>query len=97
MSEFHDAVSSLLEALEKGLSIIKAQKKRRPKDQASSKTTPEAQLNRSLKKNHTEVKKTYSRDLARFGAGFAAGDGSRSPFIDIQDSYSAEHWFFVYH
>ncbi|TVY22594.1 hypothetical protein LHYA1_G008768 [Lachnellula hyalina] len=74
MSEFHDAVSSLLEALEKGLSIIKAQKKRRPKDQASSKKTPEAHLSRSLKKNHAEVKKIYSRDLARFGAGFAAGD-----------------------
>ncbi|TVY39492.1 hypothetical protein LOCC1_G005772 [Lachnellula occidentalis] len=75
MSEFHDAVSSLLEALEKGLSTIKAQKKRRAKIQASSKKTPEAHLSRSLKKSHTEVKKTYSRDLARFGAGFAAGDG----------------------
>ncbi|TVY85824.1 hypothetical protein LAWI1_G008446 [Lachnellula willkommii] len=74
MDEFHDAVSSLLEALEKGLSIIKAQKKKHPKDQASSKKTPEAHLSRSLKKNHAEVKKMYSRDLARFGAGFAAGD-----------------------
>ena len=78
MSEFHEAVSTLLEAFAKGLSIIKAQKMRRSKDQASSKTTPEAHLSKSLKKNRADVKNAFRRDLAHFGPGFAAGDGKAS-------------------
>jgi len=78
MSEFHDAVSTLLEAFARGLSIIKAQKKQRSKEQASTKTAPEAQLSKSLKRNRKDVKVAYNRDLAQFGHGFAAGDGETS-------------------
>jgi hypothetical protein len=78
MSEFHDAVSTLLEAFARGLSIIKAQKKRRSKEQTSTKTAPEVQLSKSLKRNRKDVKTAYSRDLVRFGPGFAAGDGKTS-------------------
>jgi hypothetical protein len=78
MSEFHEAVSTLLEAFAKGLSIIKAQKKRRSKDHASSKTTSEAHLSKSLKKNRVDVRNAYHRDLAQLGPGFAAGDGKAS-------------------
>ena len=78
MSEFHEAVSTLLEAFAKGLSIVKAQKKRRSKDQASAKAAPEAHLSKSLKKNRADVKNAFRRDLTQFGPEFAAGDGKTS-------------------
>ncbi|TVY85547.1 hypothetical protein LSUE1_G000076 [Lachnellula suecica] len=82
MSEFHDAVSTLLEAFARGLSIIKAQKKR-GSNQQTTKTAPEAHLGKSLKKNRRDVKDAYSRDLAQFGAGFAAGDAEARSSISI--------------
>jgi hypothetical protein len=78
MSEFHDAVSTLLEAFARGLSIIKAQKKRRSKELTSTKSAPEVQLSKSLKRNRKDVKAAYSRDLAQVGPGFAVGDGRTS-------------------
>jgi hypothetical protein len=78
MGEFHDAVSTLLEAFAHGISIIKIQRCRRKKEHIPiepSKKNAESHLSKSLKKNRTEVKTAYGKDLARFGPGFAAGDG----------------------
>jgi len=77
MGEFHDAVSTLLEAFAHGISIIKIQRCRRKKEHIPiepSKKNAESHLSKSLKKNRTEVKTAYGKDLARFGPGFAAGD-----------------------
>lgn len=79
MGEFHDTVSTLLEAFAKGISIVKAQKKRRRRDLATSKTSTEAHLSKSLKRNRRNVKDRYQRDLAEFGTGFADGDGKGLP------------------
>jgi hypothetical protein len=77
MGEFHDAVSTLLEAFSRGIDIIQSQRGRRKREQLplqSSKKVAETHLSKSLKKNRTDVKKAYGRDLARFGPGFAVGD-----------------------
>jgi hypothetical protein len=82
MGEFHDAVSTLLEAFGHGIAIIKSQRGRRKKEQLpleSSKKIAETHLSKSLKKNRTDVKKAYGRDLARFGPGFAVGDCKAFP------------------
>ena len=82
MGEFHDAVSTLLEVFGRGIAIIKSQRGRRKREQRpleSSKKVAETHLSESLKKNRTDVKKAYGRDLARFGPGFAVGDGKASP------------------
>ncbi|RDL40377.1 uncharacterized protein BP5553_00356 [Venustampulla echinocandica] len=84
MGEFHEAVSTLLDAFARGISIIKAQSSRREKDRSSTRKAAETRLSKSLKKNRTDVKNTYSRDLNRFGPGFAAGDTeSRSALSKI--------------
>jgi len=78
MGEFHDAVSTLLEAFARGISIIKIQRGRRKKEQLpieSTKKTAETHLSKSLKKNRSEVKDAYQRDLGRYGQSFAVGDG----------------------
>lgn len=78
MGEFHDAVSALVEAFSHGISIIGTQRGRRKKQQLAidlPTKTAEENLNRCLKKNKSDVKKTYEKDLARIGPGFASGDG----------------------
>jgi hypothetical protein len=68
MGEFHDAVSTLLEAFAHGITIIKRQRGRRKKEQLPiepTKKNAETHLSKSLKKNRTDVKKAYGRDLAR--------------------------------
>lgn len=74
MGEFHDTVSTLLDAFSRGLSIIKSHKKNRSKEQCYTKSDPQYQLSRSLKKNRRDVKNAYGRELAQFGPDFAAGD-----------------------
>lgn len=85
MGEFHAAVSSLLDAFARGISIIKTQRKRRKSgriqiDQSSK--VAETHLSKSLKKNRTEVQSAYGKDLNRFGPGFAEGDG-KSLFFEF--------------
>jgi hypothetical protein len=78
MGDFQDAVSTLLEAFGRGIAIIKSQRGRRKREQLpleSSKKIAETHLSKSLKKNRTDVKSAYGRDLARHGPGFAVGDG----------------------
>jgi hypothetical protein len=78
MSQFNDAVSTLLRAFSDGISIIKTQRGRRKKEKLpidSSRRAAETHLSKSLKKNRTEVKNAYERDVARFGPGFQVGDG----------------------
>jgi len=78
MSQFNDAVSTLLRAFSDGISIIKTQRGRRKKEKLpidSSRRAAEIHLNKSLKKNRAEVKSAYERDVARFGPGFQVGDG----------------------
>jgi len=89
MGEFHDAVSALVEAFSHGISIIGTQRGRRKKQQLAIDSTTrsaEESLNKSLKKNKTEVKNAYGKDLARFGPGFAAGDGKEAFFPTISHS-----------
>jgi len=86
MGEFHDAVSTLLEAFAHGIAIIKRQRGRRKKDRLPiepTKKNAEAHLSKSLKKNRTDVRKAYGRDLARYGPDFATGDA------EAQSSLSA--------
>lgn len=78
MGEFHDAVSTLLEAFGRGIDIIKCQRGTREKEQLPiepAKKSAETHLSKSLKKNRVDVKNAYGRDLARHGPGFAVGDG----------------------
>jgi ribosomal protein L13E len=78
MGEFHDAVSTLLEAFSCGIAIIKSQRGRRKREQLpldSTKKIAETHLSKSLKKNRTDVKNAYGRDVSRYGQGFAVGDG----------------------
>ena len=80
MGEFHNAVSVLLEAFARGIAIIKTQRGRRKKEHHqvdSPHKIAETHLSKSLKRNRTDVKNAYGRDLARFGPSFAAGDGTR--------------------
>ncbi|KAE9379286.1 hypothetical protein N431DRAFT_540904 [Stipitochalara longipes BDJ] len=77
MGEFHDAVSTLLEAFGRGIDIIRSQRGRRRRDQLALETTKknaETHLSKSLKKNRIDVKNAYGRDLALHGPGFAVGD-----------------------
>ena len=75
MGEFHAAVSTLLDAFSQGIATIKTQKSRRTRHRSSG-VASEARLSKSLKKNRNEVKNAYDRDLDRFGADFAIGDGT---------------------
>jgi hypothetical protein len=78
MGEFHDAVSTLLEAFGRGIDIIKSQRGRRKREQLPiepAKKNAESHLSKSLKENRLDVEKAYGRDLARHGHGFAVGDG----------------------
>jgi hypothetical protein len=78
MGEFHDAVSTLLQAFAHGISIIKTQRGRRKKEKVpidSSRKIAESHLSKSLKKNRKDVKNAYERDVALLGPGFAVGDG----------------------
>lgn len=76
MGEFHDAVTKLLGAFSCGISMIKAQ--RRKKDQSlldPPSKKAETHLSKSLKKNRLEVENAYGEDLVRYGPSFADGDG----------------------
>ncbi|CAG8973584.1 hypothetical protein HYALB_00009653 [Hymenoscyphus albidus] len=74
MPEFHDAVVTLLDAFAHGISTIKTQKTRRPKNSSSSSPSPERLLSKSLKKNRNKVRTAYEQDFERFGSKFAVGD-----------------------
>ena len=78
MGEFHDAVSTLLQAFSNGISVIRTQRGRRKKDRIPidpPRKEAESSLSKSLKRNRTDVKKEYERDVALLGPGFAVGDG----------------------
>ncbi|KAH8658860.1 hypothetical protein BGZ60DRAFT_129375 [Tricladium varicosporioides] len=82
MGEFHEAVSTLLDAFARGISIIKIQNRQLKDPQIT--TAADTHLSKSLSKNRAEVKNAYQRDLDRFGDGFAAGDTeSRSSLSTI--------------
>ncbi|KAE8448189.1 hypothetical protein EG329_009793 [Mollisiaceae sp. DMI_Dod_QoI] len=75
MGEFHDAVTKLLGAFSCGISMIKAQRRKKeksPLDTTSKKA--ETHLSKSLKKNRLEVENAYGEDLIRCGPSFADGD-----------------------
>ncbi|KUJ20878.1 uncharacterized protein LY89DRAFT_729697 [Mollisia scopiformis] len=75
MGEFHDAVTKLLGAFSCGISMIKAQRRKKeqiPIDSTSKKA--ETHLSKSLKKNRLEVENAYGEDLVRYGPSFADGD-----------------------
>jgi hypothetical protein len=78
MGDFHTAVSTLLDAFARGLAVIRRKKERLPQD--STQRDADKQLSRSLRKSRADVKNAYGRDLARFGPGFAVGDGE-FPYI----------------
>jgi hypothetical protein len=79
MGELQSAVSALLDAFARGIAVIKTQRVRRKKEKVlidSTHKTAETRLSKSLKKNRADVQNAYGKDLARFGPGFAAGDGA---------------------
>jgi hypothetical protein len=71
MVEFHDAVSSLLKAFARGIATIK----RKRDHQDATNSVADKSLSKSLRKSRKDVKDAYSRNLGRFGPGFAIGDG----------------------
>ena len=80
MGEFHDAVSTLLDAFAHGVAMIKTQRGRRKKESIpidSTTKSAETHLSKALKKNRVDVKDAYGKDLARYGPDFANGDGKR--------------------
>ncbi|KIN06073.1 hypothetical protein OIDMADRAFT_176179 [Oidiodendron maius Zn] len=84
MGELHDAVTALLDAFARGISVIRAQHSRRKEEQLPVdlvQQTAETHVRKSLKKSRADVKEAYTRDLARYGPRFAAGDGTFSPTI----------------
>lgn len=86
MGEFHDAVSTLLQAFGRGIDIIKSQRSRRKGEQLrveASQKNAETHLSKSLRKNRNDVKNAYGRDLARHGPGFAVGDGKTSFLYEL--------------
>lgn len=87
MGELQNAVSTLLDAFARGIAVIKTQRDRRKQEKVSidsTHKTAETRLSKSLKKNKADVRDAYRKDLARFGPGFAAGDGEfcRVPLQD---------------
>jgi hypothetical protein len=82
MGEFHDAVSHLLDAFARGVSIIKTQRRRRksiPIDPASM--SAESLLSKTLKHNQVIVGDAYGKDFDRHGLAFAKGDGKMTPIF----------------
>ena len=78
MGEFQNCVSILLDAFASGITIIKAQRRRRKQERIaidSTSKTAETHLSKSLRKNKSDVRTAYRRDLSRHGRGFAVGDG----------------------
>lgn len=76
MGEFHDAVSTLLEAFGRGVLLIKTQRGKRKR--ASIQVDPttknaESTLSKTLKRSKVEVKNAYGQHLARH-PGFNQGD-----------------------
>ncbi len=87
MGEFHDAVSTLLEAFSRGIAMIKTQRGRRKQENLpldSTRKKAETHLSRSLKKNKVTVKDAYGRELLQVGPGFAEGDG-RLPSVVVRE------------
>lgn len=75
MGEFHDAVTKLLGAFSCGISMIKAQRRKKEQCHDPSSKKAETHLSKSLKKNRLEVENAYGEDLVRYGPSFADGDG----------------------
>ncbi|RDW84591.1 hypothetical protein BP6252_02181 [Coleophoma cylindrospora] len=77
MVEFHNCVSSLLDAFAHGIGIIKVQRRRRKEERIaidSDQKSAETKLSKSLKRSRLHVKNAYDRDLSRHGQKFAVGD-----------------------
>lgn len=82
MGELHDAVTALLDAFARGISVIRDQRSRRKEERLQVdpvQQTAESHIRRSLKKSRSDVDEAYRRDVMRFGPGFAAGDGKILP------------------
>jgi hypothetical protein len=78
MGELHEAVTALLDAFARGISVIRSQRSRRAEEQLPVdpvQSTAETHLRKSLRKSRSDVKEAYGRDLARYGSRFASGDG----------------------
>jgi hypothetical protein len=90
MGDFHDAVSSLLDAFARGISIIKTQRGRRKAEKIDLDPTSksaEVHLSKTLKHNQVVVQDAYGKDLVRHGPEFAKGDGmSTSPLPSLSIS-----------
>lgn len=78
MGEFHDAVSTLLEAFTRGIAVLKRKKDRGGSNsRLTHKSTgcADEELSKALRNSRTDVRTAYTKNLAKFGSGFAAGDG----------------------
>lgn len=95
MGELHDAVTALLDAFARGISVIRAQHLRRKEQQLPADAVQQAaetHVRKSLRKSRADIKEAYTRDRARYGPRFAAGDGtslpatagSRQPCADLE-------------
>lgn len=78
MSQFNEAVIALIEAYNRGISVIKTHRRRRKDDKArvgAEIEAAEVRLSKTLKKGKADVVSAYSHELADFGSKFTAGDG----------------------
>jgi hypothetical protein len=87
MGELHDAVTALLDAFARGISVIRTQRSRRKEEQLPVdpvQLAAETHVRKSLRKSRADVEEAYRRDLARYGPRFAAGDGTYGPLQSQQ-------------
>jgi hypothetical protein len=77
MGEFHDAVTTLLDAFTSAIGVIKVQRGKRKTARIaidSERKEAESYLSRSLKRSRRDVKHAYERDAKALGDGFRNGD-----------------------
>lgn len=79
MGEFHDAVTTLLEAFSRGLAVIK----RKRAISSSTDKSKDLTLKKSLKRSRSDVQTAYGREMGRVGPGFANGDGKSAISIGV--------------
>lgn len=85
MGEFHDAVTTLLDAFTSAIGVIKVQRGKRKTARVAiddERKEAESYLSRSLKRSRRDVKHAYERDAKALGDGFRNGDSMLNLRID---------------
>ena len=77
MGEFHEAVTTLIDAFTSAISVIKVQRGKRKSARVPidpERKEAESALSQSLKKSRRDVKHAYEKDVELLGDGFRNGD-----------------------